>query len=500
MRKVIIVGGGSAGWMSAAFLSKTLGKSIDITLVESDAIAPVGVGEATIPPIQLFNKLLNISEPEFMAATQATFKLGIQFENWGSAGEQYMHAFGPTGTQLGLTPFIHYWLRSRKSGVTTALNTYSFNAQAALNNKFKHGVKPTAPGNPTLAYAFHFDATAYANLLRQISVQQGVTRKVGTICDVVKNNESGDIEQLKLDDGSALTGDLFIDCSGQRSLLLGDALEAKFECWQHWLPCDRAIAVHSDAKIRAPYTRGLAHDGGWQWQIPLQNRTGNGIVYSSAHSSDEDALLTLSNNLPGQAITQPNKIIFKVGRYKEQWKNNCIAIGLASGFLEPLESTSLHMVQSSLVRLVKLFPQAKIAQSTINAFNRQATIEAESIRDFIILHYYQNQKSNLPLWQQCRRMSLPASLEERLIAFKETAHLSRVNDELFDENAWSQVLIGQGLIPDNYHPIADHMPQMQLDQFLRSLASQTEKYSETLPDHAIYVNNYTNNTEVKHYA
>lgn len=500
MRKVVIVGGGSAGWMSAAFLSKVLGSSVDITLIESDAIPTVGVGEATIPPIVLFNQLLNISEQEFMAATNATFKLGIQFENWGTLGEQYLHAFGPTGTQIGLTPFIHYWLRAKKAGATAPLNSYSFNAQAALNNKFKHSKKPTAPGNPNLAYAFHFDAMAYAQLLCKLSLQQWVKRKVGTICDVAKSTATGDIQTLTLDDGSILTGDLFIDCSGQRSLLLGQALEAKFDCWKHWLPCDRAIAIQSDAKLIAPYTRAIAHDAGWQWQIPLQNRTGNGIVYSSAHCTDEEALATLTANLPGQAITNPNNIRFKVGRYQEQWKNNCIAIGLASGFLEPLESTSLHMVQSSLVRLVKLFPQANIARSTITEFNRQATVEAESIRDFIILHYQQNSKTNFPLWRQCNTMALPHSLEERLIAFRETAHLNRRNDELFDENAWSQVLLGQGLVPETYHPLADTMPQTQLDQFLKSLISQTTKFSQTLPDHSMYVSNYTQNTEVKHYA
>lgn len=499
MKKVVIVGGGSAGWMSAAFLSKVLGASVHITLIESANIASVGVGEATIPPIQLFNQLLGISEPEFMAATQATFKLAVQFEHWGAINDRYMHAFGATGRQIGLTPFVHYWLRARAEGDTSPLGNYSFNAMAAQKKRFNHSQKPAAPGNPNLTYAYHFDAGAYARLLQKISITQGVIQRQGTISDVQLNPSSGDIDHVQLDDGSTVSGDLFIDCSGQRSLLLGQALNAPFESWQHWLPCDRAVAMQSDAQLAAPFTRAIAHSNGWQWQIPLQSRTGNGMVYSSTFCSDAEALTTLSNNLPGHPLTEPNFIQFKVGRYREQWRKNCIAIGLASGFLEPLESTSLHMVQSSLVRLVKLFPAQEILATDVTEFNRQAALEAEGIRDFIILHYVQTNRDDTDYWRHIRNTQAPASLQERMDTFLESGYLSRRNDELFDENAWTQVFIGQGLIPKRYHLLAEKMPKTDLTKFLSSLQKQTNNFSETLNCHQTYVKKFVD-TKVNIYA
>lgn len=500
MRNVVIVGGGSAGWMSAAFLSKVLGSAVDITLVESSSIATVGVGEATIPPIQMFNRLMGIDEASFMRSTQATIKLGIQFENWGHLGDRYQHAFGPTGTQVGLTPFLHYWLRGRQLGHTHPLGEYSFNAMAATAHKFEHSRHPTSPGNPTLAYAYHFDATAYANVLKEASLALGVKHCTGTINNVQTCARTGNISTLHLDNGRQLTADLFIDCSGMRSLLLGQTLQVPYESWQHWLPCDSAIALQTDAKLNAPYTRSIAHSTGWQWQIPLQNRTGNGAVYSSSYCNEADALSTLEKNITGKIISQPNAIRFNTGRYTEQWRKNCIAIGLSSGFLEPLESTSLHMVQSSLVRLVKLFPRHDIQETSRSEFNRQAEIEAEGIRDFIILHYHQNQRTDSDFWQQCRTMSLPQSLLERINTFADSGYLFRRNEELFDENAWTQVLIGQGLIPNNYHPLADDLSNEKLDQFLASLRAQTLKFSTTLTDHTQYIKKYCQKQERTHYA
>jgi tryptophan halogenase len=499
MKKVVIVGGGSAGWMSAAFLAKVLGASVQITLLESKQIATVGVGEATIPPIQLFNQLLGISEPDFIAATQATFKLGIQFEHWGNVNERYMHAFGPTGKQMGLTPFVHYWLRARAEGDSSVLGDYSFNSLAAKKQRFGQSTKKAGPGNPSLVYAYHFDASAYAQLLKKYSLAQGVVHCEGTLADVQINALDGNIQTLKLTDGRTISGDLFIDCSGQRSLLLGQALKVPFESWQHWLPCNRAVAIQSDAQLAAPFTRAIAHSNGWQWQIPLQNRTGNGLVYASDFGSDAQAIRTLEQHLPGNPITDPNVLSFKVGRYRDQWRNNCVAIGLASGFLEPLESTSLHMVQSSLVRLAKLFPAQEILATDVAEFNRQATLEAEGIRDFIILHYRQTQRQDSDFWRNLHSTPAPESLQDRIDTFLASGYLARRNDELFDENAWTQVLIGQGLIPKRYHVLAEQMPKSDLIVFLRSLRQQVDTFSETLSCHQSYVKNLVDK-KVRNYA
>ncbi|WP_440903262.1 tryptophan halogenase family protein [Catenovulum sp. SX2] len=488
IKKVVIVGGGSAGWMSAAFLSKLMGAEIDIKLVESDAIASVGVGEATIPPIQLFNNLLKIPEKEFLAATNGTIKLGIQFENWANIGDSYMHAFGHVGKQLGLTQFINYWSRAKQQGLNYDLWDFSLNYQAAKQGKFAQ--LNTIPGTdlPGLTYAYHFDAGLYAKYLRNLSEQQGVQRIEGKITKTNLNANSGYIESVSLESGEAIDGDLFLDCSGFAALLIGKALNTQFDDWTHYLPCDRAIAMPSSGVNKpVPYTRAIAHEYGWQWQIPLQHRVGNGLVYCSRFQSDESALKTLENNLPGDALADAKLIKFRTGRRVKQWNKNCIAIGLSSGFLEPMESTSLHMVQSALIKLIKLFPREQIQQQSIDEFNYQSQEEALRIRDFIILHYHLTNRTDSQFWRDCKSMQIPKTLRYKMELFTSTAKIFRKRDELFSEDSWLQAFIGQGLLPQDYHPMADHISAQQLEEFLANFKLIVDKTVAGLPMHEQYL-------------
>lgn len=484
IRRIVIVGGGSAGWMTAAMLSKLLNQHVDITLVESSDIGTVGVGEATIPPIQYFNNVLGLKEHEFLKATQGTYKLGIQFENWGKQGESYMHAFGPIGQSVGLTPFHHYWLRANASGHTSSLWDYSYNYQAAKQHKFAKQRNLPGTNLPGPVFAYHFDASAYARLLGQKSQAAGVKRKEGTIDRVMTCPESGNITGLQLQDGSRVDGDFFIDCSGFRGLLIGQTLNNEYEEWSHWLPCDRAIAVQSkhDGHI-PPYTRSIAHRAGWQWRIPLQHRNGNGIVYSSQYMTDEDAETELLSTLDGEVLTTPNRLKFTTGQRKQHWVKNCLAIGLSSGFLEPLESTSLHLVQQSITRFIKLFPSSNNWQREADEFNRQATTEMERIRDFIILHYHLNQRDDSPFWQHLRDMTIPDSLRHKIELYRSSGRFFREDEELFTEVAWIQVFTGQNLIPDAWHSMADMIPAEHLQQYLRQFANAISQAVPALDSH-----------------
>ncbi|MDH3552505.1 MAG: tryptophan 7-halogenase, partial [Gammaproteobacteria bacterium] len=482
IKRVVIAGGGTAGWMVAAILSKTIGKVLNIYLVESDEIGTVGVGEATIPPLVKYHQLCQISEPEFMAAVQATFKLGISFENWRDVNEDYIHSFGNTGTDHWSAGFQHIWLSGHQKGLAEDFGNYCLELRAAQENKFAH-----LPKNG-LNYAFHIDATLYAQFLREFSEANGTVRIEGKIVEVKTDSESGFIKSLTLDSGQKIEGDLFIDCTGFRGLLIEQTLHAGYEDWSHWLPCDSAVAVQTESTGPAiPYTRSIAREAGWQWRIPLQHRVGNGMVYCSRYISDDNARETLLANIEGELLTEPRLIKFRPGQRLKQWSKNCVAIGLASGFLEPLESTSIHLIQRSAIRLMQMFPQGRIEQTDIDEFNKQARFEIETIRDFIILHYCVTNRQDTPFWRYCRNMEIPESLAHRIELFKRTGRVFRLANELFAENSWLQVMLGQGIVPEQYHPVVDVMDYEELDRFLKQIKTHVDTTVSQLPDHSAYV-------------
>ncbi|MEX2124101.1 MAG: tryptophan halogenase family protein [Woeseia sp.] len=485
VRKVVIAGGGTAGWMAAAALSKTLGNCLDIELIESDEIGTVGVGEATIPTLVTFHRLLDINEQEFMAAVQGTFKLGIAFENWRNINENYIHSFGETGRDHWTAGFQHFWLKGLERGIDEDYGEYCLELKAAQENKFAHLPKTR------LNYAFHLDATLYAKYLRRFSEGFGVRRTEGKIVDVGIDSRSGFIDFVRLDSGEQIEGDLFIDCTGFRGLLIGQTLNMGYEDWSHWLPCDSAVAVQTESTGEAvPYTRSIARDAGWQWRIPLQHRVGNGIVYSSRYISDEDAKKTLLENVEGELLTAPRVIRFRPGQRVQHWKNNCIAIGLASGFIEPLESTSIHLIQRGMIRLMQMFPSVGIKQSDIDEFNQQTRFEIENIRDFIVLHYHVTDRRDSPFWRDCSSMAIPASLAHRIALFRESGRVFKVPNELFGENSWTQVMLGQGIMPQQYHPIVDVMSDEDLSRFLQGIRSSVANTVAQLPGHQAYVEQY----------
>ena len=484
IQNLVILGGGTAGWITASLMAKVLGKNVNITLVESDKIGTVGVGEATIPPIVNFNHALGLDEQEFLQATKGTIKLGIQFENWSKQGDSYMHAFGSIGKNLPFCDFHHLWVRNRKNGDTSSLWDYSLNYQAAIHNKFAPLAQIKGTKLPGISYAYHFDAGLYAQFLRQYSEKKGVVRIEGTVQEVKVNPDSGFVDSLLLESGKEVHGDLFVDCTGMAALLIQKALGAGYEDWSHWLPCDRALAVPSVAvKPIVPYTRSIAHEAGWQWKIPLQHRTGNGMVYSSRHWSDEQARDALLNNLDGEALADPKLIAFRTGRRREAWRKNVVAIGLSSGFLEPLESTSIHLIQSAATRLIKSFPHRGIQSAEVAEFNRQTQVEFERIRDFIILHYKANQRRDSNFWRECETMRVPGSLQDKMELFRTTGKVFRDYEDLFTEVAWQQVMIGQGIIPEDYHPIADGLSDAQMADLMESLKTLIDGTVNSLPDH-----------------
>lgn len=483
--KVVIAGGGTAGWISAAALSHQMGEILDITLVESLEIGTIGVGEATIPPMRTFHRLLGINEQEFMRTTNATFKLGIQFENWKQIGEKYFHSFGVTGKQTVVADFIHFWLRGRKLGIADDFGNYCLEYKAALKERF--GINEQA----RLNYAFHLDAGRYASFLRARAEARGVTRVEGKIASVQQNPESGFITSLTMDSGLEIPGDLFIDCTGMRGLLIEQTLQTGYEDWSHWLPCDSAIAVQTESTSAAlPYTRSIAHHAGWRWQIPLQHRVGNGLVFSSQHMSQDEATNMLLSNVDGKVLTEPKPIKFRTGKRKKSWNKNCIAVGLASGFLEPLESTSIHMIMTAITRLLQLFPHGEICPSIVNEFNLQAESEIARIRDFIILHYKATERDDSSFWRYCKEMDVPEELEHRIRLFKEVGKSFQVEGELFRLDSWTQVMLGQGLMPESYHPMIDLMSERDLNLFLNNIAADVDKNIATLFSHQEFVNRY----------
>jgi tryptophan halogenase len=484
---IVIVGGGTAGWMTAAALARFIGGQADIRLVESDEIGTVGVGEATIPQIRLFNAGLGIDEDHFVRETQGSFKLGIEFADWSGPGSRYLHAFGTIGRGLGLLPFHHYWLRHRAAGGTRDLWAFSASALAARDNRFARPAERSDAPPSGLAWAFHFDASLYAAFLRRFAEARGVVRHEGRIAGVSRNGESGHVEAVTLESGERIGGQLFVDCSGFRSLLLGQALGVGFEDWSRWLPCDRALAVPCESVTPlTPYTRATARPAGWQWRIPLQHRIGNGHVYCSGAMSDDAAAELLLANLDGAPLAEPRPLRFTAGRRDRAWEKNVVAIGLSSGFLEPLESTSIHLIQTGIARLLNLFPAAGFAAPDIDQYNREAAFEWESIRDFLILHYHANGRDE-PFWRQLRAMAVPDSLAHKLALFRANGRIVRVSEELFAEVGWLQVLVGQGVRPDGYHPLADQLSPAQLDEFLTLAARHAAHVAGQLPDHHAFI-------------
>jgi tryptophan halogenase len=489
LRRILILGGGSSGWMSAALLARLFQGMYDITLVESEDIGTIGVGEATIPAIKKYNELLGLDENEFMERCQASFKLGIQFENWLRKDHSYIHGFGVIGQDWEWLRCHHYWLKAHAQGRADDFAAYSINTAAALENKFLRA--QTQMGDSPLshiAHAFHMDASLFARFLSAYAQERGVKRVEGKVIDVALRGEDGFIESVKLADGQVLEADLFLDCSGFRGLLIEGALETGFVDWSHWLPCDSALAMPcARSENFTPYTRSIAHGSGWQWRIPLQHRTGNGHVYAKDFISDDEAASILKGNLDGEALADPLQVRFKAGKRTKLWNRNCVAIGLAGGFLEPLESTSLHLVQEGIVRLIRLFPDLDFNPGNIDEFNRQTDFEYERIRDFIILHYKATERDDTPFWNYCRNMQVPDTLQRKIDLWMANGRIFREDEELFSEESWIQVFIGQGMIPTGYDPQVDLKSDTQIAQYLSNIAAVIGKCVKVMPSHAEYV-------------
>jgi tryptophan halogenase len=489
IRKVLIVGGGTAGWMAAAFLSQAVGPGIAIELVESEEIGTVGVGESTIPPILNFNRSLGLDEDEFVRATQATFKLGLELFNWGAIGERYVHGFGTLGRSTGMVDFHHYWLRMFQAGKVDRLDDYSLNLLAIEKYKFMRGTDQI-PNSPLkdIGYAFQFDAGLYARYLRGYAERHGVRRTEGRIVSVQQHPETGFVTSVTLDRGTVVDADLFIDCSGFRGLLIEQTLHAGFEDWRHWLPCDRALAVPSaSAGPLTPFTRVTAHAAGWQWRIPLQHRVGNGHVYCSEFISDDEATAVLLGHLDGAPLAEPRQLRFAAGKRKRMWDKNVVAIGLSGGFIEPLESTSIHLIQRGIARLAGLFPNRRFEQADIDEFNRQSALEYEQVRDFIILHYHATRRDDSPFWNRVRTMSIPDSLRRKIELFGANGRVYRDEGELFAETSWIEVMLGQGIIPRGYHPLADAKDEARVLSMLDDVKRVMHAVADRMPTHEAFI-------------
>jgi len=490
LRSIAIIGGGSAGWMAAAALVNALGTAVAITVVESEEIGTVGVGEATIPPVKLFNQQLGISEPDFMRATQASFKLGIEFVGWGAAESRYFHPFGTFGADFDLVALHHYWLRERQRGNEIPLDDLCMGWCAATANKFAPPSENPRVVQSTYDYAYHFDAGLYARFLRSYAEERGVTRIEGKVVTVGRDAETGDISHIVLASGEEASADFFIDCSGFTGMLIEGALETGYEDWSHWLPCDRAVAMPSaNLAPLTPYTRSTAHKAGWQWRIPLQHRQGNGHVYSSAHISDDEAVATLRANVEGKPLSGPRFLRFTTGRRKRAWNKNCVSIGLAAGFMEPLESTSLHLIQTGINRLLLLLPDRDGDPLLAEEYNRLTVVEYERIRDFLILHYKANSRSE-PFWQACAQMPVPDELAYKNKHWQSNARFVSPVDELFRNPSWLAVYVGQGMIPEHYDGLADLRSHIEAPRIFRQLREMMAAAAQEMPTHEAFIARY----------
>jgi tryptophan 7-halogenase len=488
-KNVVIVGGGTAGWMAAAALVRHLPKACNVHLIESAEIGIVGVGEATLPHIRNFVEGLGLDEAEFMRATHATFKLGIDFHDFGSIGTHYLHPFGDFGRRLNGVEWLHYWRRMQAEGHDSDLFAYSIANVMADKNRF---VPPVTDGDHFLStynYAYQFDATLFGPYLRKYSEANGAVRTEGRIVSVEQEPQSGDVSALVMENGVRIEGDLFVDCSGFAALLIGKTLESEWEDWLHWLPCDRAVAMpceSPDGPIE-PYTRATAMSAGWRWRIPLQHRVGNGYVYSSSHISDDDAADALVRSVEGQPMADPRLLRFRAGRRKRSWDRNVVSVGLASGFLEPLESTSIYLAQGAIQQLIDLFPIGDIRDADRTEFNRMVDIEYDRIRDFLILHYHATTRDDSDFWNHVRTMKVPDSLQEKIELFRRCGRIARYSHGLFLEPSWIAVLIGQGIIPEGWDQRADAPPSHSLAQTLASLRTHLDGLASDMPLHDAFI-------------
>ncbi|MFA6118052.1 MAG: tryptophan halogenase family protein [Sphingomonas sp.] len=491
IRSIVVAGGGSAGWMAAAALSAALvGTGCRITVVESEEIGTVGVGEATIPPIQAFNRILGIDEAAFVRATQGTFKLGIEFADWLRPGHRYFHPFGRYGDDFGMTPFHQQWLRASAQGDTTPLSAYSLTEAAAYLNRFDRPPDDPRSVFSTFSYAYHFDAGLYAAFLRAYAEARGVTRVEGKIAEVALKPENGFVEALVLEDGRRLEAELFVDCTGFRALLIGGALGVGYDDWSQWLPCDRAIAVPSARMPELPpYTRSTARPAGWQWRIPLQHRTGNGHVYCSRHMDDDEAERILLASLDTPATGDPRRLRFTTGQRKVAWERNVVTLGLASGFLEPLESTSLHLVQSGITKLLAWFPDRDFDPRLRAEYNRLVAREFESVRDFLVLHYQATEREG-PFWQACRTMDVPDTLAAKIEMFRHSGRLIERDKDLFHEASWLAVLLGQGISPERYDTLAEVVPLNEARAVLGGMRKVIATTAAGMPGHAQFIDRH----------
>ena len=490
VRRIVVVGGGTAGWMAAATFAKILiPAGVHVALVESEEIGTVGVGEATIPQILHFNALLELDESEFVRATEATYKLGIEFVDWGRIGDRFFHPFGSYGIPMLGVDFQHFWLKGRHVGANDPLDAYSLAAVAARQGRFTHPI-PSQTRSPLgkISYAFQFDAALYARFLRRFSEARGVERMEGRITDVVRRPGTDRIDAVRLADGRQIDGDLFVDCSGFRGLLIEQTLQSGYEDWSAWLPCDRAVAVPCERVGEpTPFTRSTARGAGWQWRIPLQHRIGNGHVYSSRHMSDDEATAILLANLDGAPIAEPRLLRFTGGHRRRPWIGNVVSLGLAGGFLEPLESTSIHMVQSGLARLMTLFPSGGFEQAEIDEYNRQTILEYVNVRDFLVLHYKATTRDDTPFWNYCRTLAPPEGLRRKLDLYRTNGRIVRDKDELFTETSWLAVMAGQGIEAQGYHPVVDLLDADGIRDRLADIRRVNERAASIMPRHADFL-------------
>jgi tryptophan halogenase len=494
IKNIVIVGGGTAGWMTAAALGKTFGTQCSIRLIESEEIGTIGVGEATVPHLSFFNKLLGIDEAEFVRQTMGTFKLGVQFVDWVRPGTTYVHGFGTSiGLDIGMLPFHQYWLRAIKAGNAQEIGDYSLNTLAAAHGKFMVSAIDAPANTPlaNIAYAYHFDAGLYARYLRKYAEALGVRRTEGKIRETILRPADGFVEAVVLESGERINGELFIDCSGFRGLLIEQALKSGYDDWNHWLPTDRAITVACErVGPPTPYTRATAQACGWQWRIGLQHRTGNGHVYCSRYVSDDEAAATLLRNIDGPAIGDPRLLRFTAGTRKKVWNRNVVAIGLSSGFLEPLESTGIFLIQSGITRLLSLFPQLDFSEALIERYNTQSRFELERIRDFLILHFHATERTDTPFWNYCRNMDIPDPLRKAIALFRESGQFIRNGEELFGLVSWVEVMLGQGILPRTYHPAVDQMPEKELNDFVSHVRQVIATCVDAMPPHQAFIDRY----------
>jgi len=488
IRNIVIVGGGTAGWMAAASFSKHLEKlNCNIRLIESEQIGTVGVGEATIPPIIDFIRLLGINENEVVREVKGTFKLGIAYRNWTRPGDYFFHPFGPTGFGMGPISFPAYWLKMFLEGRAARLEEYSIQCVAAAANKFMRPVHaPNTPLNK-ITYALHFDASLFARYLRGFSEARGVVRTEGKVNKVNMRAQDGFIESVTMENGETIAGDLFIDCSGFRGLLIEEAMKTGYQDWTKWLPCDRALAVPTEnAGPPASFTLVTAREAGWQWRIPLQHRTGNGHVYCSGFISDDKARETLLSNLEGKVLAEPLPLRFTTGRRNKAWNKNCVALGLASGFLEPLESTSIHLIQRGIAMLLKFLPDRSFEPADIDRYNKIFEFEFGRVRDFLLLHYTQTERQGA-FWEHCRSIPLTDSLQEKIDLFKSHGRILREDTELFPAQSWLYVMIGQAIRPRSYEPTVDTIDDAAIEANLNDIRAVVKKCVEAMPSHQDFI-------------